>query len=138
MGGARGPTVRTKVCPGNKGSLLETRLRVVFSMLNEVAWSNCAGCVPAVPNVGELDLGDCLTTCLEGPDSSISVLMGCKSSVAETIGNSSASKQLKRTKERERANRPRARAEVGSCRQIKIAGSASISQSKLSSNSIEH
>jgi len=51
--------------------------------------------------VEELPL-DCLTVRLKGLDSSISVRIGCKSSVAEITGNSTTRTQIKSREERRR------------------------------------
>src|SRR5208337_4006004 len=81
-------------------------------------------------------LGDCLTVRLKGPDSSISALMGCRSSEAETTGNSNARRQPKRTNERERHCLPEFRAHVDWRRQMSTAGTASVSHRMLRSSSI--
>ncbi len=80
--------------------------------------------------------GDCLTVRLKGPDSSISALMGCRSSEAETTGNSKARRQPKRTNERERDCLTELRAHADWRRQMRTAGSANISHRMLRSSSI--
>jgi hypothetical protein len=80
--------------------------------------------------------GDCLTVRLKGPDSSISALIGCRSSEAETTGNSNARRQPKRTNERERHCLPELRAHADWRRQMRTAGSANISHRMLRSSSI--
>jgi len=72
----------------------------------------------------------------KGPDSSSSALMGCKSSVAETTGNSNARRQPKSTNERERRCFPAPCADADSRRQTRTAGSANISHKMLRSSSI--
>jgi hypothetical protein len=136
-GGAREPIVLATACSGEAGKSIEISPRVSAVSLLEAFCSNSAGSPPALPQAGEVGAGDCFTTRLEALDSSISMRKGCRSSVAETMGNSKARRQHNRTMERERENRPAARADVRSCRQINTAGSASISQSKLRSSSIE-
>jgi hypothetical protein len=82
-------------------------------------------------------LFDCLTMRLRGLPSSISTRIGCKSSVAETTGNSSVRTQIKSKETRRRPGAHECLAWDGSCRQSQIAGNASVSQRRLSNSSIE-
>ena len=84
----------------------------------------------------DLSPAACLTMRFDGLNSSISCRIACRSSVAETTGNSSIRPQPKSRKGRRRAKHRQFLAETDSCRHIQIAGSAKASQQRLSSNSI--
>lgn len=84
----------------------------------------------------DLSPAACLTTRFDGLNSSISCRTACRSSVAETTGNSSMRTQPKTKKGRTRAKRWQFCTRTDSWRHIQRAGSANISQRRLSSNSI--
>ena len=136
MGGARSQMVRTRVCQGRTHRYSETAPNASFSGRNETTRASRAAPPPSWLNIGDLTPGDCLTVRLKGPDSSISALMGCRSSEAETTGNSSARRQPKRTNERERHCFPEPHGNAGWRRQMRTAGSANISHRMLRSSSI--
>ena len=96
-----------------------------------------AGNAPAVTILArDLSATACLTIFFDGLDSSISCRIACRSSVAETTGNSSIKTQPNRTNGRIRWKRGQSLAQTDWCRHIQMAGSASVSQRRLSNNSI--
>ena len=96
-----------------------------------------AGRAPAVLKpTADLSLTACLTIRFDGLDSSISCRAACRSSVADITGNNSTSTQLRSRKGRIRFNRQAPMGQTDAWRHIQIAGTASVSQTRLSSNSI--
>jgi len=98
-----------------------------------------AGRLPATcGTTTDLSPTACFTMRFDGPDSSISCLIACRSSVAEITGNNSTRTQLKSRKGRIRCKRQPPAGQTDSWRHIQTAGTASVSQTRLSSNSIAH
>jgi hypothetical protein len=77
----------------------------------------------------------CLTMRFDG-DSSISGRIACRSSVADTTGNSSIRTQLRSKKGRIRSKGRRSWSRADSRSHIQTAGTAKVSQKRLSNNSI--
>jgi len=98
-----------------------------------------AGRLPAMcGRTTDLSPTACLTMRFDGPDSSISCRIACKSSVAEMTGNNSTRMQLKSRKGRIRCKRHPSAGQTDSWRHIQMAGNTSVSQTRLSNNSMVH
>jgi|HubBroStandDraft_5_1064220.scaffolds.fasta_scaffold117832_2 hypothetical protein len=96
-----------------------------------------AGRAPAtLKPTADLSLTACLTIRFDGLDSSISCRAACRSSVADITGNSRTRTQLRSRNGRIRFNRQAPRGQTDAWCHIQMAGTASDSQTRFSSNSI--
>jgi len=135
-GGARDEVLPKQVCSGARTRIMKTCPLSVWS--RPIAdGSSSAGNPPAgIIRVRNLSTAACLTSRFDGLDSSISCPMACRSSVAETTGNSSIRMQPKSTMGRIRSKHRRFLAQANWLRHIQMAGSASVNQRRFNSNSI--
>jgi hypothetical protein len=135
-GGAREEGLPKRLCSANRTGAISTCPQTSSLRPHDTGKIN-AGNPPALPiRASDLSLTACLTTRFDGPDSSISWRIACRSSVAEITGNSSIRTQPKSTKERIPPKHRQSLAQTDSRRHIQMAGNANISQRRLSANSI--
>jgi len=135
-GGAREEGLPRRLCSVNRTNAISTCPQT-SSLRPHDTGRISAGNPPALLNrTSDLSLTVCLTTRFDGPDSSISCRIACRSSVAEITGNSSIRTQPKSTKERIPPKHRQSLVQTDSCRHIQMAGNANISHRRLSANSI--
>ena len=124
-----------KTGAGGTGRKSETEPQILLTGLKEEISTSWAGELNRVQS-GDCEACACFTVRREGFDSSSSLCRGCRSSVAETTGNKKTRRQPKRRMPR-KLDLHRTLFSARDCRrQIKKAGTTSISQRRLRSNSI--
>jgi hypothetical protein len=111
--------------------------QILLIGMKEAISTRCAGELNRLQS-GDCDACACFTVRREGFDSSISLCRGCRSSVAETTGNRKTRRQPRRRMPRKLDLHRRFFSARVCCRQIRKAGTTSVSQRRLRSNSISH
>lgn len=111
--------------------------QILLIGMKEAISTRCAGELNRLQS-GDCDACACFTVRREGFDSSISLCRGCRSSVAETTGNRKTRRQPRRRMPRKLDLHRRLFSARVCRRQIRKAGTTSISQRRLRSNSISH
>ena len=135
-GGAREARCLDCAFRGRKTDTTKTCPQASWLGVNDVGTIKASGTSPLLSPVVDLSLAAGFTRRFDELDSSISCPNACKSSVAETTGNSNVRTQLRSRQDRTRSKRRQPCANTDSRRHNHRAGSASVSQNRLSNNSM--